>query len=215
MGRRSSCSPTDAAPPASRGTRGAGLLLTILGCIAAGPADAQQSVTGGLAFPAKVSGFSRGAMTDYEPKEPGLGRSYRYERGPVWADVYVYALGLTSIPRDYDQAVSRAQLAHSASAVRAAAERGIYLKAVPKDSFSLPRSGRSSMDCSSFDLTMTTGQAVVSYVCVTNRCGSFRKVRISGPKLTLTGPNRDFVQHWTKSPCLLDVRYAPSRTATG
>ncbi len=54
----------------------------------------------GLIFPDSVEGIARGAVTDFEGKNPGLGVSVAYDRPGITVTVYLYTLGLRSISGD-------------------------------------------------------------------------------------------------------------------
>jgi hypothetical protein len=66
----------------------------------------------GLTIPERVGGLVHGQPVDYETKSPGLGYSMRFSGPPGWVvDVYIYDLGLKTIPDDIGSGIVKGQLA--------------------------------------------------------------------------------------------------------
>jgi hypothetical protein len=58
----------------------------------------------GISFPDQLGGMNRGEITDFEKDHPGLGVGilYRASDPAIYADIYVYNLGVPSIPTGWD-----------------------------------------------------------------------------------------------------------------
>lgn len=152
----------------------------------------------GQKFPPNVAGYKVVGSHDFESRTPGLGYSYRYQRGPrQWADVYVYDKRRSDIPERYDAGVSTAELAVANGDIAKAAQAGAYRSATPRENFSIPAAGKPRFDCSSFLIVAPDGEQRDSVACVTNRAGKFIKVRLDGPKATLTSKAvNGFMKAW-------------------
>lgn len=164
-------------------------------------ATAKGSVTLlGQKFPSSVAGYKGQGSRDFESRTPGLGYSYRYQRGPrQWADVYVYDKRRSDLPERYDATVSSAELAAATGDIARAAQVGAYRSATPRGEFSVPASGQPRLDCASFLLVAPDGEERDSIACLTNRSGKFIKVRLDGPRGSLTPKTVSaFLQAWVK-----------------
>jgi hypothetical protein len=91
-------------------------------------AEAQSVKREGFSFPRRLAGFERGDMKDFEPENPGLGFSFRYERPLTWADVYIYDKGL-SLPRKADMAMAIEERERAIGDIERFAKEGTYERA--------------------------------------------------------------------------------------
>ena len=167
----------------------------IASALGAGTAFAKDAATLlGVGFPSNVAGFAYQETTNYESKQRGLGYSVYYRHGDQWADVYVYTLGRSDIPRAYDQAASKAQYEQAAGDIREAAAKGYYRSAKALGSYPAP-----GFACGRFGIVSKAGDTNDSILCVTTRKGRFLKLRLSGPEGELSGPSIDsFIGAWVK-----------------
>jgi hypothetical protein len=175
--------------------------VLVFGLIAgAGAAQAEGGATLlGMRFPARVASFAFQDTTDYESRSAGGGYSAKYLNGREWADVYVYTLGRSNIPQTYESGFSKTQYEQAASVIPKAAQMGAYRSAKPLKAFSLPARGTPRFDCGRFAIVSKEGQANDSVLCVTNRNGKFIKVRLSGPKGSLTNAEvSGFITPWLR-----------------
>ena len=97
----------------------AGILTVVAVLVSAAAVFAQEKqeklkVVYGLSIPDRVGGLVYGRTVDFESKSPGLGYALRFEGKPGWmVDVYLYDLGLKTIPADAESEVIKNQLAQA------------------------------------------------------------------------------------------------------
>ena len=95
-----------------RGAR-AGILAVVAVLLLAATAFAQMKlqVVYGLSIPDRVGSLVYARTIDFESKSPGLGYALRFGGQPGWmVDVYLYDLGLKTIPSDAESEVIKNQL---------------------------------------------------------------------------------------------------------
>lgn len=80
----------------------------------------------GLIFPDSIAGILRGNVTDFEEKSPGLGVSVAYDRPGITATVYIYTLGLRSIPNDLSSPIFKNHLAQVIQDIYKVEKMGYY-----------------------------------------------------------------------------------------
>ena len=135
-----------------------------------------------------------------EMKAPGLGYALRFGGRPGWiVDVYLYDLGLTTIPSDAESSVIREQLAQARGDVFELGKRGTYARVTDRGDFAVPASGKPRFVCSSFSYLRgdRVDIDVESYLCLSAWNDKFVKVRMTAPKGTLSqSDTTDFVQAW-------------------
>lgn len=106
-----------------------GLLFLLLACITLS-ADAQTTQyrhpATGLIFPDSVEGIIRGNVKDFEGTNPGLGVSVPYDRPGITATVYIYNLGLRSIPNDLSSPILKNHFAQVMQDIYEVEKRGYY-----------------------------------------------------------------------------------------
>ena len=84
----------------------AGLLAVVAVLVSAAQAFAQEKmkVVYGLSIPDRVGSLVYARTIDFESKSPGLGYALRFGDQPGWmVDVYLYDLGLKTIPSDVNR----------------------------------------------------------------------------------------------------------------
>ena len=157
--------------------------IALLIALGLGAALAREPLTfHGLDFPDEIAGFVRGQHRDYETTNPGLGYSVAYRREGWTATVYVYDLGLRSIPDDPRSRVSMRNFEQAKEDVLAAQRQGAYRSAELKRDFLLPETGAPRLQCASFTLVRRDNNEYDSYLCVTAWRGSFVKLRLTGER---------------------------------
>jgi hypothetical protein len=181
---------------------GAGILAVVAVLVSAAPAFAQekQKVVYGLSIPDRVGGLVYARTIDFESKSPGLGYALRFGGKPGWmVDVYLYDLGLTTIPPDAESDVIKNQLAQARGDIFELGKRGTYANVTDKGDFKVPESGKPRFICSSFGYLRgeRVDSDVESYLCLSSWKDKFVKVRMTAPKGTLAKSDAtSFVQAW-------------------
>ncbi len=180
----------------------AGILTAIAVLVSAVAASAQVKLDTiyGLPIPDRVGGLFYLQSVTYESKSPGLGYGLRFTGRPGWiVDVYLYDLGQRTIPVDVESDVIKNQLAQARGDVFELGKRGTYANVSDKGDFNIPATGKPRFICSSF--SYLRGERVDidvdSYLCLSSWKDKFVKVRMTGPKGTLTRADANsFVQAW-------------------
>jgi hypothetical protein len=154
----------------------------------------------GLSIPDRVGSLVYVRSVDFESKSPGLGYALRFGGPPGWTvDVYLYDLGLKSIPADTESEVIRNQLAQARGDVFELGKRGTYADVTDQGDFTVPARGKPRFICSSF--SYRRGERadidVESYLCLSSWKDKFVKVRMTAPKATMSRSDAsNFVQAW-------------------
>jgi hypothetical protein len=184
----------------------AGILTVVAVLVSAATAFAQQQpqeklkVIYGLSIPDRVGNLVYARTIDFESKNPGLGYALRFGGRPGWmVDVYLYDLGLKTIPADAESEVIRNQLAQARGDVFELGKRGTYADVADRGDFTVPAVGKPRFICASF--SYLRGERVdidvESYLCLSSWRDKFVKVRMTAPKGTLLKSDAiDFVQAW-------------------
>ena len=180
----------------------AGILTVIAVLVSAATVSAQEKLKSvyGLSIPDRVGSLVYARTVDFESKTPGLGYALRFGGQPGWlVDVYLYDLGLKTIPADAESEVIRSQLAQARGDVFELGKRGTYADVTDKGDFTVPASGKPRFICSSFGYRRgeRVDIDVESYLCLSSWKDKFVKVRMTAPKGTLTRADAtSFVQAW-------------------
>jgi hypothetical protein len=180
----------------------AGILTVIAVLVSAATVSAQEKLKSvyGLSIPDRVGSLVYARTVDFESKTPGLGYALRFGGQPGWlVDVYLYDLGLKTIPADAESEVIRSQLAQARGDVFELGKRGTYADVADKGDFTVPASGKPRFICSSFGYRRgeRVDIEVESYLCLSSWKDKFVKVRMTAPKGTLTRADAaSFVQAW-------------------
>lgn len=139
----------------------------------------------GLSIPDRVGSLTYRQSVDFESKNPGLGTALRFSGPTGWlVDVYIYDLGLKTIPADPESDVIKSQLAQARGDVYELAKRGTYANVADKGDFSVPETGKPRFVCLSFSYQRgdRVDVAVDSFLCLTSWRDKFVKLRMTGPK---------------------------------
>ena len=154
----------------------------------------------GLSIPDRVGSLVYERTIDFESKSPGLGYALRFGGKPGWmVDVYLYDLGLKTIPADAESEVIRNQLAQARGDVFELGKRGTYANVTDKGDFKVPATGKPRFICSSFNYLRgdRVDIDVDSYLCLSSWHSKFVKVRMTAPKGTTSRADATgFVQAW-------------------
>jgi len=184
----------------------AGILAVVAVLVPAAAAFAQENsqeklkVVYGLSIPDRVGSLVYGRTVDFESTSPGLGYALRFSGQPGWmVDVYLYDLGLKTIPADAESDVIRNQLARARGDVFELGKRGTYANVTDKGDFPVPATGKPRFVCSSFSYLRgeRVDVDVESYLCLSSWKNKFVKVRMTAPKGTVSRSDAaGFVQAW-------------------
>ena len=169
-----------------RGVR-ALLFAAVAGAVTTAAALAQEKsqTVYGLSIPDRVGSLVYVRTIDFESKSRGLGYALRFGGKPGWmVDVYLYDLGLKTIPSDPESDVVREQLAQARGDVFELGKRGTYAKLADKGDFTVPESGKPRFICLSFSYLRgdRVDIDVESFLCLTSWRDKFVKLRMTGPK---------------------------------
>lgn len=100
------------------------LLLLSVACDSI--AEPYQHPATGLVFPDQISGMKKGKVTDYEVEHPGLGVAIGYNALGITVTIYLYTLGMKSLPSNLESQVFRKHFAQVVGEVIRAGEKGMY-----------------------------------------------------------------------------------------
>jgi hypothetical protein len=182
-------------------------ILTVVAVLASAAAVLAQEkpqeklkVIYGLSIPDRVGSLVYGRTIDFESKSPGLGYALRFGGQPGWmVDVYLYDLGMKTIPADAESEVVRNQLAQARGDVFELGKRGTYANVTGKGDFTVPATGKPRFICASFNYLRgeRVDIDVDSFLCLSSWNNKFVKVRMTAPKGTLSRSDATgFVQAW-------------------
>jgi len=180
----------------------AGILTVIAVLVSAVAVSAQErlKVVYGLSIPDRVGSLVYARTIDFESKSPGLGYALRFDGRPGWmVDVYLYDLGLKTIPADAESEVIRNQLGQARGDVFELGKRGTYANVTDKGDFKVPATGKPRFICTSFGYLRgeRVDIDVESYLCLSSWKDKFVKIRMTAPKGTLAKSDAtSFVQAW-------------------
>ncbi len=180
----------------------AGILAVVAVLVSAAAALAQEKLQTvyGLSIPDRIGSLSYGQTVDFESKSPGLGYALRFGGRAGWmVDVYLYDLGLKSIPADPESELVRNQLAQARGDVFELGKRGTYANVSDKGDFAVPATGKPRFVCSSFEYLRgeRVDIEVESYLCLSSWNNRFVKIRMTGRKGTISRADATgFVQAW-------------------
>ena len=186
----------------------AGILTVVAVLVSAAAALAQENpqeklkVVYGLSIPDRVGSLVYVRTIDFESKSPGLGYALRFSGQPGWmVDVYLYDLGLKTIPSDAESDVIKNQLAQARGDIFELGKRGTYANVTDKGSFTVPAAGEPRFICASFNYLRgeRVDIDVDSYLCLSSWKDKFVKIRMTAPKGTMSRSDAtSFVQAWVE-----------------
>lgn len=184
----------------------AGILAVVAVLVSAAAVLAQEKpqeklkIVYGLSIPDRVGSLVYGRTIDFESKSPGLGYALRFGGQPGWmVDVYLYDLGMKTIPADAVSEVIRNQLAQARGDVFELGKRGTYANVTDKGDFKVPATGKPRFICASFNYLRgdRVDIDVDSFLCLSSWNNKFVKIRMTAPKGTLVRSDAiGFVQAW-------------------
>jgi hypothetical protein len=172
-----------------RGVRACLLAIAAVGLTAVTALAQERSKTiFGLSIPDRVGSLTYRQSVDFESKTPGLGYALRFSGPTGWlVDVYLYDLGMKTIPADAHSSVIRDQLAQARGDVYELARRGTYANVTETGEFAVPDSSKARFVCTGFSYQRgdRVDVAVDSFLCLTSWHDKFVKLRMTGPKGTI------------------------------
>jgi hypothetical protein len=148
-------------------------------------AQTKSKIIYGLSIPDWVGSLVYKETVDFESKSPGLGYALRFSGQPGWlVDVYLYDVGLKSIPSDIESDVVKAQFAQAKGDVFELGKRGTYADVKDAGDFTVPATGKPRFVCTSFSYKRgdRIDVEVDSFLCLTAWNNKFVKLRMTGPK---------------------------------
>lgn len=158
-------------------------LLTLLFLPGVAAAGHMPTAFYGLTFPEQIAGAKIEQTTEYEGRAPGWGYSVKYEK-PGWRlDVYIYDLGLASIPDGPASDALRQEMARSVDEIFAMQARGFYSEVtLRRDHLVHDASGRARLSCADYAFRHGSKGQVDSFLCLTGWGNKFLKFRLTSPR---------------------------------
>jgi len=176
----------------------AAAILALLAFFVASDVAAQQPVTFfGLTFPRKIGGAQLGKSHDFEKTSPGAGYGVEYLR-PGWAvHVYIYDLGLPSIPEDVQSGTVKQTFEEAKEAIlRSPSYANVELKGAH---FIADASLRPRFLCATLTFKRQDIANAVSLLCVTSWKNKFVKFRVTTQSQKGAETEaKSFVEAWAK-----------------
>jgi hypothetical protein len=138
----------------------------------------------GIIFPDQLAGMDKGKITNYEKEHPGLGVSIGYYAPGITFTIYLYDMGMKTVPSDLESPVFRKHFEQVAGDVIRAGESGLYsnvVKLSEETIFLRPsQEGRRALSAS-FTFTLN-GRDRISYLYLMAHKNYFLKVRFTYEK---------------------------------
>ena len=107
-----------------------GTILSVIACmlmIQSAWTDAYRHRPTGIVFPGRLATLEREAgVTDFEAQTPGLGVSIGYNGPGITVTIYVYTMGMKTIPADLHSSELKDHFKQAASDIVRAGEMGLY-----------------------------------------------------------------------------------------
>ncbi|BCJ89314.1 hypothetical protein IZ6_00490 [Terrihabitans soli] len=171
------------------------VVLSVLGVIAliAVSQASEGRVLFGLTVPETVGGATYAGVQDYEVKSPGLGYGLFYKKPGAKVTVYLYDLGLTSIPPGLKSKTLRENFEQ--------ARQDIYNAGYDKVEAGREFTVAGKFLCASYKITAPSRQffGADSLLCLASWKNKFVKFRISADHTaTSRAESEQFVAAWTK-----------------
>lgn len=105
------------------------LVLGLLAALPAANAAPYEHAATGIIFPDRLGTLPKHSqISDYEATTPGLGISVAYNGPGITVTIYLYTLGLDTVPADLDSPLLNKHFKDSARDVQRAGELGYYEK---------------------------------------------------------------------------------------
>ena len=148
-------------------------------------AEAYRHSETGIVFPDRVAILEKRAeVTSYEAKHPGLGISVGYDASGMTVTVYVYKMGMKSIPTNLNSLVLKNQFKQAASDIVSLGELGYYsnVKKISDGEVSWGAAGADKRSLHAFYSYSQKGQDRLSHLYLMGFRNHFFKVRFTYDK---------------------------------
>ena len=141
----------------------------------------ESDVFYGVYLPRQVGEFTRDTAIDNEATNPGLGVTVPYSAPGLKATVYVYDLGIPTIPEGPTSDITLRLFSRSVEDVHALATHGVYESVHLQEKYGTgsPARGQEFL-CAQFEIKQG-GRRLDSYVFLTAHSSKFIKIRITVP----------------------------------
>ena len=173
-------------------------LYALIVLLTAATASAQSlDSTAGVTFPARLGQLAYDRKHTFPQKELGIALLYRLPGRPLWATVYIYNLGLATLPSDLADTVVTEAFSKVLGDVKQAASMGqvkdLNLQDETPRQFTAASCGRTLLR-TDFQFRGQEGP-LKSYALLTTHANHFLKVRIShaSESRELTEATEDFL----------------------
>jgi len=135
----------------------------------------------GMSFPDHLAGMDRGKIADFEKDHPGLGISVGYNGPRIIATIYLYTMGMTSIPDDTDSPAFVAHFRQTAEDIFQAGRQGLWndVKKTSEEALFIgpSQTGRKAL-CYSFSYSPNKDD-LLSKLCLFTYRNHFVKIRFT------------------------------------
>ncbi len=99
----------------------------------------------GMVFPDQLADMDRGEVTDYEAEQPGLGVSVGYNAPGITLTIYLYKMGMESVPDNIESAIFILHFKQVVDDVVQAGQLGYYGNLKKSTETSVPLPGRKNV----------------------------------------------------------------------
>lgn len=148
-------------------------------------AEAYRHEATGIVFPEYIATLVREAQrTDFESENPGLGISFGYSDLGIKVTVYVYTMGLPTIPDDLGSSIVKAQFQQTVDDVIGAGKAGYYsnVKKIFEGETAWGNAGTKTRSLQASFTYNQNGQDCLSHVYLLGFKNHFVKVRLTYDK---------------------------------
>lgn len=156
----------------------AALFVAAANPVVAQRSDRQTIRYHGMEFPPEFAEGQRFSTRDYEASNPGLGFSAGYRHRNAVSTLYIYDLGLKSVPDDISSPVVSRQFAQARSDIAVAQAGAAALGSTGQLTLADARN-RPRLTCEGFELKRADQPPVTTYLCLGVVDGKFFKVRMT------------------------------------
>lgn len=102
------------------------VIFLLIPCVHGASAEPYMHHETGLVFPERLAGMDRGKVTDFETEQPGLGVSIGYNAPGITVTIYLYNMGMESVPDSLQSPVFRSHFKQVVDDVVQAGQLGYY-----------------------------------------------------------------------------------------
>jgi hypothetical protein len=135
----------------------------------------------GMVFPDHLAGIDKGRITDHEKEHPGLGISIGYNGPRITATIYLYTMGMASVPENIDSPAFVAHFGQTAEDVFQAGRQGLWnnVKKTSEDILFIgpPETDRKAL-CDAFSYSRNNDD-LLSKLCLFSYRNHFVKIRFT------------------------------------